>query len=181
MTNKMEDNNYWLERMIQARITGNDHQAVFHTDKATWDRIQKTQTAILANTVPEGSTVIDVGCGAGYLVECMPKGVTYLGIDLNPHLIAWADRRYERMEWAKFCTADAKKLTEFTTGQFDWAVSRSVVGCCGVYAGYNVAEIIHSETVRVGKRSLFLGYDPAEQFTFGDDPTHPLTLGTLQR
>jgi SAM-dependent methyltransferase len=181
MTNKMEDSAYWLERMIEARITGNEHQAVYHTDKKTWNTIQKEQEAILKRFIPKGSIVIDVGCGAGYLVDIMPEGVRYVGVDLNPHLIAWAQRRHEIRTWASFFVADAKDLDEYEDESFDWSVSRSVVGCCGVYAGYDVAEKIHAETVRVGKRSLFLGYNPANQFTFGDDPSHPLTLGTIKR
>ena len=61
MTNLMENEYYWLERMIQARISRDDHQAIFHTDKDTWAHIQGTQARILTNLVPKGSTVIDVG------------------------------------------------------------------------------------------------------------------------
>ena len=179
MTNLMENEYYWLERMIQARISRDDHQAIFHTDKDTWAHIQGTQARILTNLVPKGSTVIDVGCGAGFLFECMPAGITYLGIDLNPYLIEWAKRKYEKFENATFKIMDAKDLANIESSQFDWSVSRAVVGGCGVYAGYDIAQIIKNETLRVSVRSVFFGYDPADQFTLGLDDTHPLTLGTL--
>lgn len=176
--NKIEDSNYWLERMIQARITGQDHQAIFHTDLKNWEHIQRTHSRILIELLKPGETVIDVGCGCGYLLDCLPANVVYMGVDLNPHLIEWARRKYEKRKGATFAVANARNLP-FLNGAFDWSVSRSVVGCCGVYAGYDAAEDIHAQTMRVGKRSLFLGYEPADQFTFGEDPTHPLTLGTL--
>jgi SAM-dependent methyltransferase len=177
--NKIENEYYWLERMIQARITGNDHQTIFHTDIKTWNHIQETQRCILQRLIPNEATVIDVGCGAGFLLECMPPGVTYFGIDLNPYLIEWARRKYESKENASFEIMDAKDITAVETGKYDWSVSRSVVGCCGKFAGYDVAAAIRNETIRVAKHSVFLGYDPADQFTFGDDDSHPLTLGTL--
>ena len=177
--NKMEDPNYWLERMIQARVTNNDHQAVFHTDLATWNNIQKTQTTVLTNLIRKGSTVVDVGCGAGYLMECMPYGVTYVGVDLNPYFIAWAQRRYEKEEWAKFYVVDAKDMSQYADNQFDWSVSRSVIGCCGIHAGYETANKMHSEIIRIGKQTVFLGYDPADQFTLGNNPDHVLTLGAI--
>jgi len=181
MTNKIENQYYWLERIIQARIIGEDHQAIFHTDSRTWNNIQTVQREILRNLIPDNSTVIDVGCGCGYLLDCLPSGVTYLGIDLNPYLIEWARRKYEKRTSASFDVVDAKNISTIPTASYDWSISRSVVGCCGIHAGYETAAQIHKETVRVGKRSLFLGYDPPDQFTFGEDPEHPLTLGTLSR
>ena len=181
MNSKIENPYYWLERMIEARVKGEDHKAIFHTDTKTWKHIQSTQGQILTKIIPQGSTVIDVGCGAGFLLECLAPGTTYLGVDLNPYLIEWAKRKYEKIETATFRVMDAQNLDEIFTQSFDWAISRSVVGCCGLHSGYDAAHRIHAETVRVGKRSLFLGYDPADQFTFGEDPDHPLTLGTLRR
>lgn len=178
--NEMENNHYWLERMIEARITGNDHQAIYHTDKETWNSIQKTQRIILKRIIKKKSSVIDVGCGCGYLLECIPEGVTYHGIDLNPHLIEWAKKKYEKYEKASFVVGDAKNMCQIRDGGFDWSVSRSLVGCSGLYGGYEVASQMYKEIVRVGKRSLFLGYDPADEFTFGDNPTHHLTLGDLK-
>lgn len=180
MLSKIENQYYWLERMIQARVIGEDHQAIFHTDKKTWNHIQSTQGQILTRIIPMGSTVIDVGCGAGFLLDCLAPGTTYLGVDLNPYLIEWARRKYEKITTASFEVLDAQKLNSIASKSFDWSVSRSVVGCCGVHSGYDAAHRIHTETVRVGKRSIFLGYDPADQFTFGEDPDHPLTLGTLR-
>ena len=179
MESKIENSFYWLERMIEARVSGNSHQAIFHTDKKTWDRIQSTQSKILHKLIPADATVIDVGCGAGFLLECLPYSIKYLGVDLNPHLIEWGRRKYEKYVNASFEVVDAKDLSQYSNQQFDWAVSRSVVGCCGKFSGEETAKRIFGETNRVARQALFLGYDPADQYTLGNDPTHVLTLGAI--
>lgn len=176
---KVENQYYWLERIIEARVSGNPHQAIFHTDKKTWDKIQTVQSRILAQLIPPTAKIVDVGCGAGFLLECLPRTVTYLGLDLNPYLIEWGRRKYEKYVNASFEVVDAKDLSQYGDGQFDWAISRSVIGCCGKFSGYDVAEQIFMETNRIAKQAIFLGYDPPDQYTLGRDREHVLTLGAI--
>jgi SAM-dependent methyltransferase len=46
----------------------------------------------IAGQVEPGTTVLDLGCGAGYLAQFLPSGCTYIGIDriLPPHIDRFA-------------------------------------------------------------------------------------------
>lgn len=165
MTPGVQNQYYWLERMIEARIHKNDHQAIFNTSIREWKDIQATHKDLLHRLLKAGDHIIDVGCGAGYLLECIPPGVTYVGVDLNPHFIEWAKRKYEKIETATFEVADATDLSKFPDNRFNWAISRSVVGCCRLFAGEEIGNKIESETCRVAVKKLFLGYRPADEYT----------------
>lgn len=41
-----------------------------------------------------GQTVIDIGCGPGFIVDDLPKGLDYRGFDTNERYIAYAKRQF---------------------------------------------------------------------------------------
>lgn len=41
-----------------------------------------------------GTRVLDLGCGTGDLIDCMPKGIEYLGCDLSEAYIKTAQKKY---------------------------------------------------------------------------------------
>jgi len=43
----------------------------------------------------ENLKVLDIGCGAGKMIEYLPKGTEYWGYDLSPQYIRFAQRKYE--------------------------------------------------------------------------------------
>lgn len=51
--------------------------------------------ATVAAEIPPATTVIDVCAGDGYLYQkhLRPKGVHYLGLDLSPQLVRWANQQ----------------------------------------------------------------------------------------
>ncbi len=51
--------------------------------------------AAVAAEIPAATTVIDVCAGDGYLYQkhLRPKGVHYLGLDLSPQLVHWANQQ----------------------------------------------------------------------------------------
>ncbi|CAG1021907.1 partial demethylmenaquinone methyltransferase / 2-methoxy-6-polyprenyl-1,4-benzoquinol methylase, partial [Methylococcales bacterium] len=42
----------------------------------------------------EGDKVLDIGCGPGFIVNYMPKGISYYGFDIDKHYIAYANAKF---------------------------------------------------------------------------------------
>lgn len=61
--------------------------------------------------------ILDVGCGTGTLVEFIPKGIAYLGVDLSREYIEAAIRRYG--DRASFRVGDAGRLSLDPEERFD--------------------------------------------------------------
>jgi SAM-dependent methyltransferase len=56
-----------------------------------------------------GDSILDIGCGPGTVLELMPEGVRYLGIDLEPAYIDAARSRFgDRGEFVCVDVSDAK-------------------------------------------------------------------------
>lgn len=41
-----------------------------------------------------GARVIDIGCGPGHIVRHLPRGIDYVGLDIDPRSIDYARRRF---------------------------------------------------------------------------------------
>lgn len=80
--------------------------------KEIWPEIRK-----IASEVKENSSVLDVGCGNGRLLEALKdKPVVYLGVDNSEKLINFARQNYPGRE---FLVTDILKLNAISKGQFD--------------------------------------------------------------
>lgn len=45
-------------------------------------------------TIAPGARIIDIGCGPGHIVKHLPKGVDYIGLDVDPPSIAYAQTHF---------------------------------------------------------------------------------------
>ena len=154
----MEDQYFWFERMLSARLSGNPHQAMYRCSFEEWRMVQRCHRLTLRKHLRKGDRIVDVGCGNGCLTECLPADVVYHGIDLNPYLIAWARQEYERYKSLTFEVADGKDLSHISDKAYDVCISRSVLGCLGKDSGVAAADKLASEIERISKRSILLGF-----------------------
>lgn len=60
--------------------------------------------------------ILDAGCGNGKLLEFLPRGADYLGIDSSKELIDISKKRFPRY---KFKVADILELDKLNIGEFD--------------------------------------------------------------
>ena len=44
--------------------------------------------------IKSGQKVVDIGCGPGFIVEHLPRGISYLGFDTDASYIAYAMGRF---------------------------------------------------------------------------------------
>ena len=72
-------------------FTGGVLDAAFFDSINRFD-IQYARTMWVYDNVRRGSSVLDLGCGEGMLALLKRKGVTLVGLDLSPELLAAASR-----------------------------------------------------------------------------------------
>src|SRR5918999_3138624 len=81
------------------------------------------RTMWVYDNVRAGSSVLDVGCGAGLLAPLKRKGVTLAGVDLSAECALAARRN----GYDATCRADLTRLP-FADASFDYVVSLDVLG-----------------------------------------------------
>ena len=64
-----------------------------------------------------GNRILDIGCGTGAILNFLPQGIDYLGVDLNPEYVASATRQHGGR--ARFRAADVNQLASETAERFD--------------------------------------------------------------
>jgi SAM-dependent methyltransferase len=73
-----------------------------------------------------GDHLLDIGCGAGGLLDSLPENVAYVGYDLNPRYIEAARRRHGTR--GKFyCARAGEPPEELLAGTFDLVVAKSIL------------------------------------------------------
>jgi ubiquinone/menaquinone biosynthesis C-methylase UbiE len=162
----MENPYFWFERMLEARLSGQPHTAMYHCSQSEWEYIQLQHRRTLRKHLRKGFRVLDVGCGNGVLTECLPPDVVYHGIDLNPYLIAWARREYARYKSLTFEVANGRDLSHIPDKSYDIVISRSVVGCLTTDIDEDAARQVMCEMQRIGKSTLFLGFTNPREALF---------------
>ena len=71
-----------------------------------------------------GARVLDIGCGPGDLVECLPH-VDYVGFDPSESYIASAQARFG--DKARFFVGDVSTIEPADLGRFDCVIAQGVV------------------------------------------------------
>ena len=93
---------------------------IFATDPGRLDRFKN------------GQSVVDFGCGAGAFLEALNvatghEGLELFGVDYSPSLVDVARERVGKGRSGHFFVGDISRLGFFPTGEFDHAVSWSVL------------------------------------------------------
>lgn len=114
------------------------------------------------------SSILDVGCGLGHLVDFVKNRNfqgTYVGIDFLEEMIEKAQKKYPELEFYD------KYLTDFVNNFSDYVVMSGVF----TLANFSIFETMVSEAFRVCKKglafnSLSLWADKKEEEEFYVDP-----------
>ncbi len=85
-------------------------------------KLEEARQAIV-NHIPEGASVLDIGCGTGELcfALCRDKHCRVVGLDLSKKMIRFAEEQ-NRYPEATFVHGDATDLSAYADGEFDFAV-----------------------------------------------------------
>lgn len=98
------------------------------------------RTMWVYDNVRAGSSVLDLGCGAGMLALLKRKGVSLAGVDLSPECALAAGRN----GYDTALTSDLSRLP-FADATFDYVVSLDVLG----HIGFEKKDAVLSEIKRV--------------------------------
>jgi cyclopropane fatty-acyl-phospholipid synthase-like methyltransferase len=98
------------------------------------------RTMWIYDNVRVGSTVLDLGCGAGMLALLKRKGVVLTGVDVSPECVLAARRN----GYDTTLTAELSHLP-FADASFDYVVSLDVLG----HVGFEEKDAVLSEVRRV--------------------------------
>ena len=66
--------------------------------------------------------ILDLGCGPGRLIDSLPKGIQYTGIDISPDYIEYAKKRYGNKY--NFICSDIMDVDFLDIGTFDKVIAR---------------------------------------------------------
>jgi 2-polyprenyl-6-hydroxyphenyl methylase/3-demethylubiquinone-9 3-methyltransferase len=141
-----------------------DNEMYFHSDLAWWEdnddcvstmlrhfinplRFAYFQRAIAAQgSAPTGRTMLDVGCGGGFLTEEFAKtGYQVTGLDPSPHLVEVATSHAKLGGLSiRYLTGYGEKLP-FPEASFDY------VACCDVLEHVDAVAPVVAEIARVLK------------------------------
>ena len=79
--------------------------------------------SFLSWNIPPGSSVLEIGCGNGYILDKLAPG-RGAGIDISPRMIGIARSKYPRLD---FRVMDAENIT--LDEKFDFVVLSDTLGC----------------------------------------------------
>jgi len=87
------------------------------------DGKQAEARSVILDLIPEGSSVLDIGCGTGILCHalCEKKRCRAVGLDLSLRMIEFARRRFAH-PLAQYVHGDATDLSNYGDRSFDFAV-----------------------------------------------------------
>lgn len=72
-----------------------------------------------------GDRIVDLGCGTGASLRQLPAGISYVGLDLNPHYIRTAQAEFGSRATFLCCDLASADLSQFPP--FDLAISVGVL------------------------------------------------------
>jgi arsenite methyltransferase len=159
--------------MVEAKMAGLEFtsEAAKQLEKIylTRDIIAQRLETIRQLNLSSGESVLDVGCGPGYLCESMGEIVgrhgAVVGIDVSSDLIALCNRR-KASKWLSYAIGDATKVNQ-ADASFD------VVVCTQVAEYVSDVDRVLSEAFRVlkpGGRTVFVVTDWDAVVWYSENP-----------
>lgn len=101
-------------------------------EKDHWRKVNKYYYESIENLlrfyIPEGSSVIEIGCGFGDSLNAV-KPSYGVGVDINPHLISKAKEKYPRLNFYELDIESGISLPQLFNGEkFDYIIISDLIG-----------------------------------------------------
>ena len=126
MNKPVEDPEFWKARLQETMDTRPKelYRSVLNLTRPVMDRAEAAHRTLLRAVVQDATAVLDVGCGIGRILDCLPTSWrgNYLGIDISPELLDAARRRHPKKDFVLCRAQDVRRQTE---GTYDVAIACS--------------------------------------------------------
>lgn len=159
MAEPILDPEYWRTR-LQTAPPSQIHTAIFRCPYERWVAIENKHREILAASIHDTESVLDVGCAWGRLLSLMPRSWNgeYLGVDLSPDFINLARLQYgtRRFEVLDISTLEAAPIEP----RYNWAIMISIRPMIVRNLGIEYWTGVERGIRRSAEKLLYLEYDP---------------------
>ena len=116
---------------------------------------EKKRATLVQNIIKENSTILDIGCGTGKIIEALPN-VKYFGFDINKIYINFAKKKYKNKNINFFCkkftSKDLKKLPKF-----DFVL---LFGIMHHLTDFEINQLLNLINKNLKKNGTILTFDP---------------------
>jgi ubiquinone/menaquinone biosynthesis C-methylase UbiE len=117
------------------------------------DPLNKPIRDKIVEVIPQGASVLDIGCGTGLLCYALrrEKQCKVVGADLSLRMIEFA-KRHSPYEDIQFIHQDATHLIDFQDDSFDYVIASLIIHEMFAEAQQQMVK----EAWRVGRKNLFV-------------------------
>lgn len=133
-----------------------EDKSLFHygsTYNKLIDPLTKPIRDKIVESIPQGASVLDIGCGTGLLCYALrsEKQCRVVGADLSLRMIEFA-KEHSPFEDIQFVHQDATNLGDFQDNNFDYVVAALIIH--ELYA--DAQQKLAKEAWRVGRKNLYV-------------------------
>lgn len=119
--------NRQTQKDLQNIVKKNYEEVAEHYSE-TRKKVLWPELLAMANEVPAGARVLDVGCGSGKLLQGFSdKNIEYLGVDPSRKLLDLARQEWGENEKRKFVSGDILNLGKINEYEFDYVFCIAVL------------------------------------------------------
>ncbi len=149
---------YWRERLVEAKSQDRLYRSVFRVDADSWAAYETVHRKILRRQIAGDTSVLDVGCGYGRLLDLMPDWWQgqYRGVDISPDFVAEAQARHPGRD---FECVDLRRVGRSSEAVFDLGVAVAVKHMIVNVSGRDEWDRIEANLLTWCRRLLILTYD----------------------
>jgi SAM-dependent methyltransferase len=148
----INDPNYWKNRLAKAvRL----HHSVYRCTDDQWKAAEQRHMIELEKVVKPNSSILDVGCGYGRLLDLLPSDWQgdYLGIDISPDFLELARMSYPDREFREMSMEGCENHIE---RKYDYGVLVSIRPMIIRYNGQEVWDRWEQSLLKVANELVFL-------------------------
>jgi len=133
--------------------------------------------SVATQMVTPKSTVLELGCGEGLMVETLPDSTAYLGVDLNEGYVEYAKQKYSDRPYTTFKVMDLYDVLE-SDMRFDYTICTSLFGVFPEAETYSIMSKLWDKTDKTmsittlnkkkyhSRKSRLTSHEPAELLKF---------------
>lgn len=153
MRRKVENEDFWDDRISVAKRKGLIHYSIYEAPLQLWQAMEERHKRIILENVGISKSILDIACGYGRFARYFNQN-SYVGVDFSKSFIQLAE---ESNPDYKFVQSRLECLP-FDDYQFEWGFGVSIRAMIIREMGKESWLVMEKELRRVCKNLIFLEY-----------------------